>query len=80
MGKTMKKIAVMVLLSAAAWACMTAVASALETAVQTTVVRGVVGDDGGSGRYIGCAGDEQWDTALCVYDPVPTSSHINLGR
>ena len=74
----MKKIVATLLLSAAAWASMTGVAGALSTAVQTNVVR-FIGDDGGSGRTIGCAGDEEWDTAVCVSDPVPTSSAIRIG-
>lgn len=75
-GTTMKKIIVMLVLAASALVGMATTAGALSTAVQTQIIgrNGV----GGTDREWACAGNDQWKEAVCVSDPVPTSSTISL--
>ncbi len=70
----MKKIIIMSLLSIAAFVGMTSAAGAL------TATGGAVNViyHGSGGRAIGCAGAGGADQAICVDDPVPSSSSTDI--
>jgi len=72
----MKRVIVMLVVSVAALVGMASTAAGL-TSVQTGMVRGV-GDGGGSDRYWGCAGNDTINQAVCIADPVPTSSTVEI--
>jgi hypothetical protein len=71
----MKKIIVSLLIGAVALVGMATAAAGLQTVETGVVGRGLIGGGGGdTGRYWGCAGNDDANQSLCVEDPVPTSS------